>query len=207
MNRKILRFVIIALAAGLGLALSAQWFNPKRSASPPPLETVKLLPKPRALPAFTLDSAAGPMTVQSLSSHWTVIFIGFSHCPDICPTTLTELARAQSLWRDSGLGNKPRLLFVSIDPERDSPKILADYAAYYDKDTLTATASEPQLSAFTRAIGLVYMKVPQGDSYTMDHSATLVVLNPKGEFAGIIRPPLKPDAIARDLLTLTKHMP
>lgn len=98
-------------------------------------------------------------------------------------------------------------MFVSIDPERDSPKLLADYAAFFNKDTLTATANEPQLSEFTRGIGLVYMKVPQGDSYTMDHSATLVLLNPKGEFAGIIRPPLKPDAIARDLLTLTKHMP
>ena len=51
------------------------------------------------------------------------------------------------------------------------------------------------------------MKVPQGDSYTMDHSATLVLLNPKAEFAGLIRPPLKPDAIARDLLALTKAMP
>lgn len=208
MNRKILRFLIVALAAGLGLALSAKLFNPKGTVNPPPaLEVVTLLPTPRALPAFALDSNTGPITQQSLTGHWTVIFIGFSHCPDICPTTLTDLARAQKLWRDSGLENKPRLLFVSIDPERDSPKILADYAAFFNKDTLTATANEPQLSEFTRSIGLVYMKVTQGDTYTMDHSATLVLLNPKGEFAGIIRPPFKPDAIARDLLTLTKRMP
>ena len=208
MNRKILRFLIVALAAGLGLALSAKLFTPKGTVNPPPdLETVTLLPTPRTLPAFTLESSNGPVTQQSLSGHWTVIFIGFSHCPDVCPTTLTDLSRAQKLWQDSGLGNKPRLLFVSIDPERDSPKILADYAAYFNKDTLTATANEPQLSAFTRAIGLVYMKVPQGDSYTMDHSATLVLLNPKSEFAGIIRPPFKPDAIASDLLILSKSMP
>ncbi len=208
MNRKILRFLIVALAAGLGLALSAKFFNPKSTINPAPvLETVKLLPTPRTLPAFKLDSSNGPVTQQSLSGHWTVIFIGFSHCPDVCPTTLTELSQAQKLWLESGLKNKPRLLFVSIDPERDTPKILAEYAAYFNKDTLTATANEPQLSAFTRAIGLVFMKVPQGESYTMDHSATLVLLNPKGEFAGIIRPPLKPDAIARDLLSLTKSMP
>ena len=61
------------------------------------------------------------------------------------------------------------------------------------------------MTEFTRALGLVYMKVPQGDTYTMDHSATLVLLNPNAEFAGIIRPPLKPQAIAQDLLNLSKN--
>lgn len=136
-----------------------------------------------------------------------MIFIGFSHCPDVCPTTLTEMARAQAIWQASGSENKPKLLFVSVDPERDTPAKIAEYAAYFHKDTLTATAAEPQLTEFTRAIGLVYMKVPQGESYTMDHSSTLVVLNPKAEFAGIIRPPLKPETIARDLLALAKAMP
>ncbi len=208
MNRKILSFLIVAVAAGLGLALSAKLFNPKAPADPPPaLETVRLLPSARALPAFTLDSNSGPITQQSLSGHWTVIFIGFSHCPDVCPTTLTEMARAQAIWQASGSDNRPKLLFVSVDPERDTPAKIAEYAAYFHKETLTATAAEPQLTEFTRAIGLVYMKVPQGESYTMDHSSTLVVLNPNAEFAGIIRSPLKPEAIARDLLALTKTMP
>ena len=208
MNRKILSFLIIALAAGIGLALSARLFNPKAPViRSPALETVTLLPTPRALHAFTLDSITGPVTQQSLSGHWTVIFIGFSHCPDVCPTTLTEMARAQAIWQASGSENKPKLLFVSVDPERDTPAKIAEYAAYFHKDTLTATAAEPQLTEFTRAIGLVYMKVPQGESYTMDHSSTLVVLNPKAEFAGIIRPPLKPETIARDLLALAKAMP
>ena len=109
-NRKILRFVIIALAAGLGLALSAKLFNTKGTVNPPPaLEVVTLLPTPRALPAFALDSNTGPITQQSLTGHWTVIFIGFSHCPDICPTTLTDLARAQKLWRDPYLIEIPAM--------------------------------------------------------------------------------------------------
>ncbi|MBP7917479.1 MAG: SCO family protein, partial [Arenimonas sp.] len=85
------------------------------------------------------------------------------------------------------------------------PEALAEFAAFFNKDTLTATAQEPQLGEFTRALGLVYMKVPQGDTYTMDHSATLVLLNPNAEFAGIIRPPLNPQAIAQDLLTLSEN--
>ena len=74
-------------------------------------------------------------------------------------------------------------------------------ATLIDADTLAATADAKPLADFAQAMGLVYMKVPQGDSYTMDHSATLVLLNPKAEFAGIIRPPLKPVTLA-ELATL-----
>lgn len=208
MNRKIAALLVIALAAGLGLALSSRLFPPARPAKPAPtLETVTLIPSPRALPDFSLSGADGTLTRQSLLGHWTLVFIGFTHCPDICPTTLGDLARAQAMWRSSGLQARPKLLFVSIDPERDTPAKTAEYAAYFHKDTLAATAAEPQLTEFTRALGLVYMKVPQGDSYTMDHSSTLVLLNPRAEFAGIIRPPLKPEAIARDLLALSRASP
>ncbi|WP_395769052.1 SCO family protein [Arenimonas sp.] len=208
MNRKILLILIAALAAGLGLALSVAVFKPVLPAKPlPALTAAKVIDSPRALPPFQLQSATGPLTAEQLKGHWTVVFIGFTHCPDVCPTTLTDMARAQALWDIAGLKSKPKLLFVSIDPERDTPEKIAEYAAYFHKDTLTATAAEPQLTEFTRSLGLVYMKVPQGDSYTMDHSATLVLLNPQAEFAGIIRPPLKPEAIGADLLALAKARP
>lgn len=201
--------LVIAIAAGLGLALSQRLFSPgaQSNAVKPALSVANIIDSPRALPAFTLQSANGALTAEQLKGSWTVVFIGFTHCPDVCPTTLADLARAQTIWAASKRPDKPKLLFVSIDPERDNPALLAEYAAFFHQDTLTATAQEPQLSEFTRALGLVYMKVPQADSYTMDHSATLVLLNPKSEFAGIIRPPLNPDAIAKDLLTLSKPMP
>jgi protein SCO1/2 len=208
MNRKILLILTAALAAGLGLALSVAVFKPALPAkSLPVLATAKVIDSPRALPPFQLQSASGPMTAEQLKGHWTVVFVGFTHCPDVCPTALTDMARAQALWAKAGLPAKPKLLFVSVDPERDTPEKIAEYATYFHKDTLTATAAEPQLAEFTRALGLVYMKVPQGDSYTMDHSATIVLLNPKAEFAGIIRPPLKPEAIGADLIALAKARP
>ena len=208
MNRKITLILVIAIAAGLGLALSNSFFGGKHTQIPlPALQTAKLIDSPRALPPFSLASTQGPITPEQLKGHWTVIFIGFTHCPDVCPTTLTDLARAQAIWAASDLPNKPKLLFVSIDPERDTPKLIAEYAAFFSKDTLTATTAEPQLAEFIRALGLVYMKVPQGNSYTMDHSATLLLLNPKAEFAGLIRPPLKPEALAQDLITLSKTQP
>lgn len=209
MNKKITLILVMAIAAGLGLALSQRLFTPYElpTVAKPALASASLINTPRALPAFSLQSANGALTAEQLKGSWTVIFIGFTHCPDVCPTTLTDLSRAQAIWAASKLPNKPKLLFVSVDPERDNPKLLADYAAFFNKDTLTATAPEAQLSEFTRSLGLVYMKVPQGDSYTMDHSSTLVLLNPNAEFAGLIRPPFKPDVIAQDLLTLTKTLP
>ncbi len=206
MNKKITLILVMAVAAGLGLALSQRFFTPTELpvVVKPALTSATLIETPRALPAFNLQSVSGPIAAEQLKGSWTVIFIGFTHCPDVCPTTLTDLARAQTLWAASKLPNKPKLLFVSVDPERDNPKLLAEYAAFFNKDTLTATAPEAQLSEFTRSLGLVYMKVPQGDSYTMDHSATLVLLNPNAEFAGLIRPPFNPETIASDLLALSK---
>ena len=209
MNKKITLILVMAIAAGLGLALSQRLFTPYElpTVAKPALASASLINTPRALPAFSLQSANGALTAEQLKGSWTVIFIGFTHCPDVCPTTLTDLARAQAIWAASKLPNKPKLLFVSVDPERDNPKLLADYAAFFNKDTLTATAPEAQLSEFTRSLGLVYMKVPQGDSYTMDHSSTLVLLNPNAEFAGLIRPPFNPETIASDLLALSKSTP
>jgi len=205
MNKKILAVLVMAAAAGLGLALSQHYFGAGKTTLPAPvMQTANVIAAPRALPAFSLQSAGGTLTAENLKGSWTLVFIGFTHCPDICPTTLTDLAKAQAIWAKSDIPNKPKLLFLSIDPDRDTPKALAEYAAFFNKDTLTATAPEPQLAEFTRALGLVYMKVPQGETYTMDHSATLVLLNPSAEFAGIIRPPLNPQAIAQDLLTLSK---
>jgi protein SCO1/2 len=209
MNKKILAILIIAIAAGLGLALSQKLFSPEAmvSADKPKLAVTTLIDQPRQLPAFKLQNAYGEVSNETLKGSWTLVFIGFTHCPDVCPTTLTELSRAQKIWAASKLSNKPKLLFISVDPERDTPKILADYAAFFNKDTITGTAPEPQLGELMSALGLVYMKVPQADTYTMDHSATLVLLNPNAEFAGIIRPPLKPEAIAKDLLTLSESVP
>lgn len=208
MNRTIAVILVVALAAGAGLALSSRIFKPSPAPqATPKLETVTVIQTPRTLKPFSLDSALGKISAEQLKGHWTLIFIGFSHCPDICPTTLSELALVQNQIAKAGLPKPPKLLFVSVDPERDTPKILADYAAYFHKDTLTASASQGPLSAFTQDLGLVYMKVPQGDSYTMDHSSTLVLLNPNAEFAGIVRPPLQPAALARDLMALAKAQP
>ncbi|MFC4727070.1 SCO family protein [Coralloluteibacterium thermophilus] len=214
-NRTTLIVLVAALAAGLGLWLA------QRSAGPalPELETVRLFPQARALPPFALDRGedAPPLTNADLQGRWSLVFIGFTHCPDVCPTTLAQLAQAQRAWRDMPEETRPQVVFVSVDPERDSPARTVEYARYFDPDTLAATSDPDALREFVQSLGMVFMKVPvdggaEGD-YTIDHSSTLSVIDPQGRMTGLVRPEppdgpgsgtpaFDPQAIARDMRVL-----
>jgi len=119
-----------------------------------------------------------------------------------------QLAGAQKQWATLPAATRPRLLFVSADPERDTPQLVAQYAHAFHPDTLAATAPLPQLQAFARSLSLVFMKVPgasgAADDYSIDHSAALVLLDPQVRVAGVVQPPLDVKGIAADLATLTK---
>ncbi|MCD9030947.1 SCO family protein [Luteimonas sp. Y-2-2-4F] len=208
-NRTTLVILVLALAGGLGL-LAAQKLLSDPAPAAPQTRAVTLFPQPRALPPFLLQQSDGTQLVPGeLHGHWTVVFIGFTHCPDVCPTTLAELARAQAQWEDLPEAVRPRVLFVSVDPERDSPDRIGEYAAAFHRDSLAATADVPALEAFARSLSLVFMKVPPPDGYpedqySIDHSAALAVLDPQARMAGVIQPPFDPEAIAADLRLLTE---
>ncbi|WP_242106921.1 SCO family protein [Luteimonas aquatica] len=208
-NRPIALVLIVALAAGLGLLVSQKFFGARAPAGPQ-LQTVKLFPQPRVLPAYALQQSDGTQLVPGeLKGHWTLVFLGFTFCPDVCPTTLTELAQAQKQWEALPESTRPRVLFVSADPERDTPDRIGEYAHAFHRDTLAATADIPALENFARSLSLVFAKVPApagapADQYTIDHSATIALLDPQGRMAGVIQPPLQPKAIAADLLALSK---
>jgi protein SCO1/2 len=96
-----------------------------------------------------------------------------------------------------------------VDPDRDTPDAIGEYAHAFHRDTLAATADVPALEAFARSLSMVFMKVPApegvpAEQYSVDHSASLAVLDPEGRMAGVIVPPLDPKAIGSDLLALTK---
>lgn len=205
-SKSILYIILAAFAAGFGLWAGQHWLNKSPTKQISALQTVRMFPEVRQIPDFSLKGADGKVfNKASINKHWTLVFLGFTHCPDICPTTLGELSKAQKIWEPLPAKSRPRVLFVSVDPERDTPKALAEYAAFFHQDTLVATASEPALANFVQSIAMVYAKktLENGD-YTMDHSATIVVLNPQGNEVGIIRPPFVPEKIAADLLALSK---
>ncbi|RZA19164.1 MAG: SCO family protein [Lysobacteraceae bacterium] len=210
-KRAVLLLVIAALAAGLGLWASQRHFAPPAVARPA-LASITLLPTPRVLPGFSLQQSDGtPLTGDELKGHWTLVFLGFTHCPDVCPTTLAQLAGVQNQWQALPAATRPRVLFVSADPERDSPELTGNYARGFHADTLAATAPIPQLETFTRSLSLVFMKSPgpsgRADDYSVDHSAGFVLLDPQARMAGVVQPPFDVRAIAADIETLSKAAP
>jgi protein SCO1/2 len=208
-NRTTVYILVAALASGMALWAAQRWSGHAPAAGPP-LQVVKLFEQPRELPAYTLRQSDGTQQVPGeLKGHWTLVFLGFTHCPDICPTTLAELAQAQKQWMALPDATRPRVLFVSVDPDRDTPDRIGEYAHAFHRDTLAATADIPALEAFARSLSLVFMKAPApdgmpADQYSVDHSAALAVLDPQGRMAGVLQPPLDPKAIAADFTALTQ---
>ena len=208
-NRTTAIILVAALAVACGLWGVQHWMLRNEHARPQ-LQAVKLFDQPRALPPFSLQQSDHTLLIPGeLKGHWTLVFLGFTHCPDVCPTTLAQLAQAQRQWTALPDPIRPRVLFVSVDPDRDTPDAIGEYAHAFHRDTLAATADVPALEAFARSLSMVFMKVPAPEGappgqYSVDHSASLAVLDPQGRMAGVILPPLDPRAIASDLIALTK---
>ena len=152
-NRNTGIVLLVALAAGLGLLLGQKFLGGTPRSPWPPTQTITFYPQPRPLPQFSLRQSDGTQLVPGeLNGHWTLVFLGFTFCPDVCPTTLTDLAVAQRQWESVPESLRPRVLFVSVDPQRDPPARLGEYAHAFHKDTLAATADEPSLERFATAL-------------------------------------------------------
>jgi len=198
--------LVAAFAAGLGLWAGQAYFARPAAVS---VTSMRLLDAARELPPFELRAAdGGRIDAATLAGRWTLVFLGFTHCPDICPTTLAELARAEKLWANLPVERRPRILFVSVDPERDTPEALRKYAAYFSPTVLAATGDLDALNRFAASLSMVFAKAPQADGdYTIDHTSWVAVLDDKARLTGFIRPPLDPGAIATDLQRLVERAP
>ncbi len=201
-NRQALIVFAGVVALILGLIAAAMLSSPKNIA----IGSGTLLKTPRPLPEFSLiDQDAQPFTRESLLGHWTLIFPGFTYCPDICPTTLGVLKAVEAqLGRDA---SSLKIALFSIDPERDTPETLKRYVQYFSPNFIGVTTHEPQLKQMAQTLGVAYLKVP-GDtpeSYTMDHSAALVLIDPQAHIAGYFTPPHQVEALVRDLGTVLRN--
>lgn len=136
--------------------------------------------------AFALtDQKGAPITEAAFRGHPSVVFFGFTHCPEVCPTTLFELAGWLKTMGDSG--KNLNAYFVTVDPERDTPEIINSYVSNFS-DRITGITGDPdKVHAMAKSFGIYWKKVDTGDGdYTMDHTASVLLLNAKGEFAGTI---------------------
>lgn len=195
----------VALIAGVALASFLL-----RPPAPPQLSPgVTRLEPPRALGEFALTDHRGAVfNPERLRGQWTYMFFGYTHCPDICPTTLTSLnAAARAIAALPDAPPVPQYVFVSIDPERDTPEQLSKFVPYFNRDFLGVTGTSDAIAEFTRQLSVMYLKVngERGDGYLMDHSAAILLLDPQGRFHALFSPPFDPRAMAEDYLHLTAY--
>ncbi len=190
---------IAAASVGLGVA----WWT----AGDPPLKLASGTPlaHPRDIDEFRLTDHHGrAFTTAALRGRWNLVFAGFTHCPDICPTTLAMLAELRARLPDDAL----QFLFVSVDPERDTPAVIADYIRHFDARMMGVTGTRPEIEAFTAQLGLAQVRNPGvGGDYTVDHSAALVLIDPRARVAGYFRPPYDIGALAADLASIHGSSP
>ena len=188
--------VLAAVAVGAGFALY------ERAREPLALKSGTALPRPRPLAEFALtDQNGAPFSRGNLEGRWTLLFTGFTHCPDVCPATLALMADL-----DRRLAREDvQFLFVSVDPERDTPAAIAQYVGHFDPSLRGATGSRDEIERFTAGLGLAQVRNPGvGDDYTVDHSTAFVLIDPEARLAGYFSAPHVPEALADDLESLPR---
>ncbi|MEM8548042.1 MAG: SCO family protein [Pseudomonadota bacterium] len=198
--------VVLAFGAGLWLSMTSTREAREHTPTLASLENGTALQPPRALQPFSLVTATDTVFDNSdLLNRWTLVFFGFTHCPDICPATLQVLADTTRRLTAAGVETTPGVLLVTVDPARDDAATLANYVAHFGDNTVGATGTEGAIAALAADIGIVYRRVELDEGYTMDHSGAVLLLNPEGELAAVFSPPLNPAALARDLTALLNH--
>ncbi len=191
----------------LAFGLGAWWAV---TSSQPDLEMAGsgyVLPEPRDLPAFELVDGQGVAFSQTdFQGHWSVLYFGFTYCPDVCPAALAVMAQVkQQLDGDEDLDD--RYYLVSVDPARDTPVRLTEYVTYFDPEFLGLTGEFDQLDRLTRAAGAVYKvpDAPEDDNYLVAHSSTLTLIDPAGRVHAIFTSPFDPNVIADKLGALMRN--
>lgn len=192
-----LLLAIIALAA---IAIGA-WLSYTLVAPPAQPVRATVLPTPMDLPAFELiDQDGDAFGRDDLLGEWHVVFFGFTHCPDICPLTLQTLAAARQELAAANQSPLPRIVLVSVDPERDTPPVMREYVAYFDADAIGLTGDVDELRKLTDGLGIFFAKARgEADNYLVDHSAVVLVVDPEARFTALFSTPHEIDTFVNDL--------
>jgi protein SCO1/2 len=200
-NRYWISVGAIAMVAALAGVYVARMLN---QPAVPSLEAGTSYPQARALSPFTLvDTKGAPASPATLRGHPTLVFFGFTHCPDVCPTTLALLASVQKqAVKDEKLKNL-KIALISVDPERDTPEQLGRYIAAFSGDFIGLTGDASEIVKATRSFGVAAARVDLGGgNYTMDHSAAVFVLDSQARIVAVFTPPLSAAALSRDVARL-----
>ena len=179
--------LIAFIALVIGVVVSLNIAPPRGDKT----QHVSLYPQFRALPDFQLvDHNNKAFTPQNLMGHWSLVFVGYTYCPDICPTTLAELKGIYPELQKIPSEFPIQVVLVSVDPKRDTAKRLNEYINFFHPDFIGVSADHPELFPLVRAMGMMYSMSESTDNpnYLVDHSSSVVVVNPKAQVVGRFKP-------------------
>jgi protein SCO1/2 len=197
----------LVLAAWFAIALS-------RAAPPPAFDAgpaASVLSVPRLLPSFALTDHEGqPFDESRLEGHWSFLYFGYTFCPDVCPITLVNLRDVRELLEARGGAHAldgVQFVFVSVDPERDTPERLAEFVPYFHADFIGVTGAANELERLTAALGIHHAKAEGGSErdYLVDHSTAVMLIDPQRRLHAVFSRPHDPDAIAAAFLKIRRH--
>lgn len=196
---------IVAIAAGLLLSRALL----DRS-SAPTLAKATLLDPARPLPPMAfVDQDGQPFGLDQLRGHWSILFFGFTFCPDVCPTTLALLAQVEKQLADLPSEQRPQVVLVSVDAKRDTPERLAQYVKSFSPTFTGITAGDqPAVEEFAMKLGVPVAISPlPGDNYTVDHSAAIFIIDPSGALRALSSTPHNVPIIAEDYRSIVAASP
>jgi protein SCO1 len=195
MSRHLPRLLLVftAFLAGLGVCLGGIMYLTKAGSGPITIPTAAI-----GGPFRLVDQNGAPVTDQDFKGKTFLVFFGFTHCPDVCPTTLFEMSEImRKLGSDA---DRTAVLFVTVDPERDTPESMKDYLASFDPHIHGLTGDAAALAAVAKAYRVYYKKVPlDGGDYTMDHTAIVYLMDKDGHFISPFNMKRTADVAAADL--------
>jgi protein SCO1/2 len=167
-------------------------------------EFATVLPQPMALPALSLvDDSGAAFTRDDFKGAWHLVFFGFTHCPDVCPATLQQLAIARDQVTAAG-GTFPEIILVSVDPQRDTPDVMATYVGNFGKGVRGVTGSLDNVRDLTDALGIYFARGEETNGgYSVDHSAAVLVIDPQGDWHSVFSAPHSVERFVHDVPILT----
>ncbi len=194
-KRNIIFAAGITVATISGFLLGQFVFDQQETATSPIRAIVPETPRKLAIPALQQGDGSN-LDMASLQGKWSLLFFGYTNCPDVCPTTLNTVAQAKKKLEQADKPF-PQVIFISVDPERDNVKLLGDYVRYFDKDFIGATGEEKLLRAITVQMNSMFMIQPSENEneYQVGHSLNLVLINPSVELVAVLRPPHSVESI------------
>lgn len=203
--KKLILVTLFAAAVGLLAGFVLYQSAPGKNAPQPDIPGF-LWPNPKALTAFSLeDHGSGAFNLDSLKGKWTFLFFGYTHCPDVCPVTLSVLADVERrLSKAEQSTENTQVVFVSLDPQRDSQEQVRQYVQHFSPDFLGVTDDEERLAGLTRQLGILYTITDRGPSgdYLVDHTASVLLTDPEARLVAVFGFPHNAETIANRFMTI-----